>query len=224
MSAFRSGEPRGSLRRLVVALVLVALATWHIEASAQSVAGISIGSPMSAVRQLRSTPADSLINPPLAIRDFILPSGSQLEVTVDTERDVILWLQIGWAGNPEDAATDFGGFVFGKTTLAAIRKVCGSNGFCYFSGQAPAFEHKGKFMLFNCYDVAGPEQLVVGFATEVAPEDVEAAQNGTLGSTDMGDKARLSWIILASRTYMDAIWGEKRMSDDPCPPVVWARW
>ncbi len=224
MSVFPHADHHSSRRALVVALAFVAFVAWHMEANGQSVAGITIGSPMSAVRQLRSTPADSLIKPPLAIRDFMLPTGSQLEVTVDTERDVILWLQIGWAGHPEDAATDFGGFVFGKTTLAAIRKYCGSNGFCYFNGLAPAFEHMGKFMLFNCYDVVGPEPLVVGFATEVAPEDVAAAQNGTLGSTDMGDKARLSWIILASRTYLDAIWGEKRMSDDPCPPVVWARW
>lgn len=224
MSVSPTADPRGSIRRLVVALACVTLAVWHIEANAQSVAGISIGSPMSAVRQLRSAPADSLVRPPLAIRDFILPSGSQLEVTVDTERDVILWLQLAWAGRPEDAATDFGGFVFGKTTLAAIRKVCGSNGFGYWSGQAPAFEHRGKFMMFNCYDVDGPEHLVVGFVTEVAPEDVEATQSGTLGSTDLGDRARLSWIILASRTYMEAIWGEKRMSDDPCPPVVWAHW
>ena len=213
-----------SLRLLALTVVALTLVSSHCDAQAQSVAGIAIGSPMSAVRQLNGTPADSLVNPPIAIRDFMLASGSQLEVTIDTDLDAVLWLHLGWAGNPEDAATDFGGFVFGKTTLAAIRKVCGSNGFCHLNGLAPAFENRGKFMMLNCYDVVGPEPLVVGFVTEVAREDVEAVQNGTQGDTDLGDKARLSWIILASRTYMDAIWGEKRVSDDPCPPVVWARW
>lgn len=224
MFGFDSVGSRRSMRMIATVLLALIAVSSLPNAQAQSVAGIAIGSPMSAVRQLRGATADSLVNPPLAIRDFMLASGSQLEVTVDTDRDAVLWLHLLWAGNPEDAATDFGGFVFGKTTLAAIRKACGSNGFCYINGLPPAFEDKGKFMMLNCYDVVGPEPLVVGFATEVAREDVEAAQDGTQGDTDLGDKARLCWIILAKRTYIDAIWGLERMSDDPCPPVVWARW
>lgn len=224
MTAFAFARQCISVWRMARALVFIVCLTFCQEAHAQSVAGIAIGSPMKAVWQLGGALSDSLISPPLAIRGFFLASGSQLEVTVDTERDAVLWLHLGWAGNPEDASTDFGGFVFGRTTLTAIRRTCGSNGFCYVEGLSPAFMNEDKLMFLNCYDVIAQEPLVVGFVTELSPEFIEAWRAGLSDLADLADHALLSWIILARRSYLEVIWGQDRMSDDPCPPIVWAQW
>ena len=203
-----------------LAVSLAAATAFAGAAGAPALLGLAIGAPESAERALHLAVADSAVAPSLAIRRYELPDGGNLEVTVDRTTNQIVLLQHLRLGQTGVVASDLAGFDYGRTTLAGIRKVCGSNGFIYPKG--PTGDQVGdRFVLVNAYDVAG-QPLVVVFLTSVPMDDVRKLAAGDRKNPDaLGDLAVLSGMILARRDFVEKVWGAGRMADDPCPPVPW---
>lgn len=214
------------VRRQIVraaALLLPALAALVLPAPAaraQTVLGLAIGAPESALGGLGVAAADSIVTPAMAIRGYNLPDGARFEVVVDRQKDAIVFLQHSRLGTTETTAGDLPGTTYGRTTLAELRARGGSNGFAFRGGPGPSVVGD-RFVLTNAYDVSG-QPLVVLFLSALPAADVEKLKAaGEQGAAALGDRAVMAGTILARRAYLETVWGSERIADDPCPPLVW---
>ena len=87
----------------------------------------------------------------------------------------------------------------------------GSNGFAY--DQNPTGRFPDGIVLSNNYEIA-ETGLVAIFITKCSFEDLNET------NPDIADRAKLVSLILADRTYLDSIWGE-RWSDTAYHPIFW---
>lgn len=206
--------------RFAVALVLALVLAQVTTAGAQSLLGLSIGDPPAAVDKLGVAAVDSLVAGSMFIRGYDLPDGGRFEVAADTQANEIVFLQHARLGATATTPGDLPGTTYGKTTLAELRARCGSNGFAYPGGPGPSVVGD-RYVLTNAYDIDG-QPLVLMFLTALPAAEVEKLKAaGAQGAAALGDRAVLAGMILARRAYLETVWGVERISDDPCPPLVW---
>lgn len=224
MNAIHPAAPRARpMPAPELALVLVAalLAAPAAPARAQSVLGLSIGAPESALGGLGLAAADSIVTPKMSIRGYDLPDGGRFEVVVDRATNETVFLQHSRLGATETAVGDLPGTTYGRTTLAQLRARCGSNGFVYRGSPRPDAVGD-RFVLTNGYDIEG-QPLVAVFLTSL-PVDLarKFASGSEADAKAMGDIAVLSGTILARRDYIETVWGAERMTDKDYRPIAWA--
>lgn len=207
---------------LLPALVITALAA--IPAAAQSILGLKLGAPESALGSLGLAAADSIVTPKMSIRGYDLPDGGRFEVVVDRAENAIVFLQHSRLGAQESSAGDLPGTTYGRTTLAELRARFGSNGFVYHGSPRPDVVGD-RFVLTNAYDLegGGAQPLVAVFLTSLPVEQAKRFASGNEADAKaMGEIAVLSGVILARRSYVETVWGSERMADKACRPVAWA--
>jgi len=147
-------------QNFVLALALTLLAPISF---AQSIAGIHVGEPASALDKLSLKPT---VRDRIGSMDTVkykLVNGNELSVTYESPTNRIVYLECDWNRNPESVATDFPGFKFGSTTLEKIRIANGSNGFSYKSNAMNTAG--GQLFTFNAYSIKEKPGLVAVFVT-----------------------------------------------------------
>ena len=145
-----------------------------------------------------------------------LPDGNDVAVTSNAGDGRIVYLESDWAGPKAQAQSDYPGFIYSITTLAAIRKTFGNNGFAFK-------EHAGGMIpqglaLFTCYRLAAASGVAACFVTLVPKPEVADVQ---AHPEQIGTRARLVSIILGDMHYLDGLWGEEKMSDPANAPIAW---
>jgi hypothetical protein len=114
--------------------------------------------------------------------------------------------------------SDFPGFVYGQTTLADIRAHAQNNGFA-FKEHLIGVRLDG-LALFNAYEIEGTPGVVVTFVTKLSKTDDERLRTGK-ANVDINRAARLDAIILADAGYLNAIWGDAKLTHKAYKPIRW---
>lgn len=167
---------------------------------AQQLSGISIGDNIKATDSLGFAPSQVNRNGPFVISKWSMPDGNDLSVTA-TADGTIVFMENDWNGGVSGRFTDFPGLVFGKTTLNDIRKLTGSNGYCYV-GTGCVQSGNNSLVSFNSFAFSHDKNIVITFITVLAANS----------KPDPG-KGQLRAIILAYDPYLRGIWGEKTIAD-----------
>lgn len=135
----------------------------------------------------------------------------------------IVYMEVSWLGTGRLAMSDFGGFVFGRTTISHIRERFGCNGFMFVEGPGMFMDDEGKLVSVNSYAVAG-NGVVASFGTAYPAEFVQKVrETGAIDLLGEFDPV-LRLMSLAQRDYLEVIWGEDTMSDEGRLPITWASW
>ena len=179
--------------------------------------GIAVGDKISATSKLGVLPSATERMGPFTAQKWQLPNGNELSATALSETGEIVYLESNWGGVESGARSDFPGFEYGRTDLAAIREALGSNGFAIAGRMAEPLSD-GAMALFNAYELAGDEGPVVVFVTKVAASDVPAAR---AAPQRLSEFARLDTIILSNPGYLEATWGPERTYDPAYRPIEW---
>lgn len=204
-------------KSLVLAFALTLPATGSF---AQSIAGIQIGEPVSALDKLNLQPTARATIGSMDTVKYKLVNGNELSVTYESPTGRIVYLECDWNRNPASAATDFPGFQFGVTTLEKIRIANGSNGFSYKSNAMN--RAAGELFTFNAYSIKDKPSLVGVFVTALNIAELRRRRdNKEPGADDVAKNLTLDAIILAEESYLDGIWGKEKIYDPDVKPIRW---
>jgi hypothetical protein len=204
-------------RRLFVALALHLLASISF---AQSIAGIHVGGPASALDILNLKPIARDRVGSMDTVKYKLTNGNELSATFESPMGRIVYLECDWNRNPESAAIDFTGFKFGSTTLQQIRVANGSNGFGYKSKAMNTAA--GELFTFNGYRIKDKPGLIAVFVTALNIAELrKRRENKEPGADDVAKSLTLDAVILADETYLDGIWGKEKIYDKEAKPIIW---
>lgn len=108
------------------------------------------------------------------------------------------------------------GLVFGTSTLAAIRKKFGSNGFSF---KAHAMKLLGPDIVsVNGYELARQPKTVLMLVTSQPVKDIPEVDGKPAIDTGRGT---LQAVILADIDYLSHLWGQERVADPKSRPVEW---
>jgi len=111
-----------------LALLVAALT---ITAQAQSLSGIKLGDAPNVLEKLNLESVAHEEQGAIKTVKFLLTNGNELSVTYNSRENRVIYIEQDWTFKPQGAATDIPAFKFGTTTLEDIRRVKGSNGFCW---------------------------------------------------------------------------------------------
>ena len=186
------------MKKITIGLLLAFVASG---ANAQSLSGISVGNPASATSRLGSNPIARQSSGPFDLIKWRLLDGNELSVTFERRTQKIVYIESDWGGRAAGAYSDYPGFSFGRTTLAAIRKKMGSNGMGFTERPAVA-EVEGGMAAFNTYEING---VLVTFITKVKNTDMPLIAKKL---AELGDLAKLEAIILCAPEYAATTWGK----------------
>ena len=173
----------------------------------QQLSGLSIGESFTQTKLLGFPPSQLNRSGPFLIAKWDMPDGNFLSVTA-TADGVIVFLESNWGYGVSGRFTDFPGLVFGKTTLAEVRKLTGSNGFCFLSRGCVSDSGSG-IVNFNSYGVSGNNNVVITFIT---------VSDYAMASKDPSN-AVLDSIIVGYKPYLNGIWGKEKISDPKYRPI-----
>jgi len=206
---------------MMVAVTLALIQLSH--ARAQSLSGVNIGSDKSALNQLGVAPSSSQALGPHTAVKFALPGGNSLSATFLRSSGKIVYAETDWGGQGAGAYSDFEGFKFGETTLDDVRAKFGHNGLIFGERPAVTIMDDGTLALLNSYEIAGRNEIAT-FVTSIPPAEMAALQatNGSSKLADIvGQRAKLTSLILADREYADTIWGANKTFDAGYAPISW---
>lgn len=182
--------------------------------SAQNLSGISIGDDLAtAVRRIGFSPTKADRAGPFSYAMWKLGDGNQLSVTTRTGDDRIIYMESdwgGWNGGAASAASDFPGFVFGKTKRKDIVTKLGGRGVLY-QGRFLFDTKPDKSATFDTiYDIEGTN-LIVDFITRSSAAEMRSFVAGgkTKFESRIWGDPELVAIIIATREYADGLWGER---------------
>ena len=219
----RKPENPGWQSLLVLKSVLAAIALLLVcETSfAQNMSGIAIGNSADKLRELGAElVAKQDMGPHTAIR-LKLPDGNELSATFSRATGKIVYLESEWSGERSGSFSDFPGMLFGKTTLDQIRERLGNNGMRYLEGPGEVSDDDG-IATFNSYDLA-TSNTVVTFVSRISRARMESLikANGPNFEPNFGAEFKLAGLIWADKSYLEGIWGEERITDQPYTPIEW---
>jgi hypothetical protein len=126
-------------------------------------------------------------------------NGNDLSVTVD--EDKIVMMENDRVPGAEGDEPLFSNFKFGKTSLADIRKACGSNGYTY--DQRVNMTTDSELIEFNCFEFDSPNNEVLVTITK-------ASLDQDLSGDKIPQSLKLDGIIIADAQFMEAIWGKRK--------------
>ena len=200
----------------VIALIVLILP----KASGQSISGIHVGDSRTAVEGLKLKSTAKENQGSTEATKYKLANGNELSVTLDTQKNRVVYIEVDWNKNPEGAASDFPGLKFGLSTLEDIRKVDGSNGFSY---QTTAMgESNGNLITFNAYRIENKPGIAVVFVTVLNIAELrKKIGNRESTQADVPGNLKLDALILADESYLDEIWGKEKSYDPANKPIKW---
>lgn len=166
---------------------------------AQSIAGMRIGDSRAQFNRLRVTPSRVDHAGAYIITAWHLADGNQISATTSKDGRIV-YLESDWGGHESGAKSDFPSFVFGRTTLAQIRRKLGNNGI-EFEDRPPTTPTEGGVALLNSYQAG---QTIITFVTKVLPKDFDAVKRKP---SNLGQAATLDALILADPYYARVNWG-----------------
>jgi len=202
-------------RHLLLLALSLTLALAHT-AHAQSLDGFKLGDEITAALLIHEPPSATGKIGTFDGYRWNKPSGNTISVTADPDSDKIVFIETDWGGGAAPTKTDLPGLAYGKTTLAAIRKKFGSNGFSF---KAHAMKLIGDAVIsVNGYEIAGQEKTVLMLVTALPVKDVPEV-NGKPAIDPA--KGTLQAVILADIDYLGSIWGSERVADPQSHPVEW---
>ncbi len=169
----------------------------HIQA--QSLSGLRLGDDASRLATLGSPVATDKYKA-YVVRKWSLANGNELSVTTDNA-DGIVYMESDWGrGSSESTGCDVQDLKFGVTTLSAVRKRFGSNGFAFKKTGGVLTVPDGVVMI-NSFEFG---HSVVTFFTAVRDKDGLAE-----GNLLVADRAKLDAISIATEEYAKSEWGER---------------
>ncbi len=124
------------------------------------------------------------------------------EFNIVTKEGQIVYLEQRWSRKKSGKEAPLGGFTFGKTTVADVRKAMKNDGFLFVRHK---LEHTETYLRsFLCYELDSPNQevlVVVGRipVTEGAKQDLDESH------------FMLDALILADIEYLEYIWEEEKV-------------
>jgi hypothetical protein len=205
-------------RTPVLALALTLLPTGLL---AQSIAGIHVGDPASALDKLNLRQTARATTGSMDTVKYTLANGNELSVTYQSPAGRVVYIECDWNRDPASAASDFPGFQFGVTTLERIRIANGSNGFSYKSNAMNVGAN--ELFAFNAYSIEDKPGLVGVFVTAVKISELRRRRdNKEPSAEDVAKNLTLDALIIAEESYLDEIWGKEKIYDPNVKPMKWS--
>lgn len=181
--------------------------------SAQSLDGLKVGEPPTSLGRL-SAPSESDIYKGMAVRQWTLPNGNSLSVTIGKDGKVA-FIESDWNGKSDDPGSDLAGLRFGQTTLTELRKRFGSNGFG-FKARGSLAQTLDGIVMMNSYEAGA---VIVTFYTKVNRDEF-ARLKASGANPSPADCAKLDAISIAADGYATSEWGE-RVYDPAYKKIEW---
>lgn len=161
-------------------------------------AGIKINAPRKSLQNL---------NLEIVARDqstvkYRTENGNDFSVTV--EKGKVVYMENDWLQDEKGRQPLFSDFSFGETSLKEIRAKFSTNGFVY--KDRSAIKTDTHLVMFNCFefDSKGGEVLVT--ISKISLDEAVSIE-------DVADKLKLDALIIASKSYLDVIWGKEKSFD-----------
>jgi hypothetical protein len=133
--------------------------------SAQSLAGVRLGASPVTIESLPYTPVAREGRGAIKVSKFKLEDGNDLSVTFNSKVNRIVFVELDWNTSSQASQTGVPGLVFGRTTLAEIRRRHGSNGFTW---KSVGMQRDGdRVLAFNAYEIRDKPGGVVVYVTAV---------------------------------------------------------
>jgi|GEM_PF-1818224 len=201
-----------SLKAYPRALLSMAFfACFVIDASAQSLGGVSLSKPASSLDALPA-PMAREGNGAIKTNKYQFANGDTLSVTYSSRANQILFIEQDWSGNGR-IISNVGPFKYGMTTLQDIRQLNGSNGLGW---KSTVMSRRGDDLVcMNAYEVKGRPGSIVVFVTQL-----DNAKS-FMGQKDFTGKATLRAIIVANEDYLDSLWGTEKIYDSSATAINW---
>lgn len=224
MSAFARSIARAAVRgTLSIAIAAAILAFVAISGSAflpilvaeahgQTLSGLGIGDREEKTEEIAGTSMRERSGP-FTMHRWDYADGNSLRLT--TTGGAIIYMESNWGGEARGRTSDFPGLTYGRTTLAEIRAMAGSNGFA-FSEAGPAQPMDDGIAMFNSYEIEGSPGVAVTFVTKVP-------HGANVTGATMATAAVLESIILADIDYQEMIWGDRIPPDRGYVPIQWGQ-
>ncbi len=205
-----------TLVRALLAVLGLAVALDAGAAHAQSLDGFKVGEAIKAALLTHEAPSATGKIGTFDGYRWNRASGNDTSVTADPDSDRIVFIETDWGGGTAPTKTDVPGLAFGKSTLAAIRKKFGSNGFSFKAHAMKLMET--DIVSVNGYELARQPKTVLMVVTSLPVKDVPEVDGKP--AIDTG-KGTLQAVILADIDYLSSIWGQERLADPKSHPVEW---
>lgn len=188
------------------------------EISEYSMSGISIGNNISSLSVIGKPPTMKENVGKYTLEKYPLIDGNKLHVTYSREDRKILYLETYWGDLKTGAPNDFKGFIYGKTTLKDINNRVGNNGYTYSAKPPVSYSDDGELITLSSYELENAIGQVVTFITRVTPERVKYLNENNI-QDGIDEEFRLVSVILADSSYLDEIWGAKKVYDKNYKPI-----
>jgi hypothetical protein len=191
-------------------------------ASAQSLAGISVGSDKAVLTAL-GTPTNTGPLGEYTAEKYRLRAMLDLSATYLRTSGRLVFLETDWNGGPPGANAYYGDFKFGVTSLEDIRRRFGSNGLLFQNTLSAIPASDGGVSIFSYYEIADTN-LIVSFITEVSTEEIAnlKRQYPTDIYSRAAGKAILRSVILSDSDYLKSIRSAKIVYDTGYKEIPWA--
>jgi hypothetical protein len=199
-------------------LALVVAGLMAGPAAAQSLSGVTVGAPISAVQGLAKPDATQRMGA-YQVQKWTNSHGDGLSVTADTRTGKVVYVEYDWGGRPDGAPVDETGLNFGKTSLDDLRALFGSNGF-NFQGAPGTLKVDDGLVMMNSYDVGKDGGVVTTWVTKISLIKI-ATHKGPFDPSEIGKLAVLDAVMIGDPAYLTELW-TKRMGVDPAnKPIAW---
>jgi len=150
----------------------------------------------------------------MSLQRWNLQNGNELSVAVG-KGGRIVYLESDWDGKSDDTKCDLPELHFGVTTLAALRKRFGSNGFG-FKSRGQGVKTPDGLVLMNSFEVG---TSVITFYTKINGDEFERLK-ASGANPSPADYAKLDAISIADDAYANSEWGE-RFYDPGYKKIEW---
>ena len=201
--------------RYLCCFLMLSFQSLCLPARAQTLHGLTIGeSLIPALKRMPRTQNFSQVGDHVAIK-WSLSDNVSLSATASPDTGKIVFLEEDW--NATSAANDLPlpGLAFGTVTLGDIRHRFGSNGIGFASNAETLRE--GSLTGINCYELQHVPGVLVAFVTRLLPP--EPRKMRAPNAIDTGNGVLVSFMI-AQKTYLQEIWGNKLLFDPHYRPIV----
>ena len=205
----------GDSVRYLPCLLMLSLHALCLPARAQTLHGLTIGELLiPALKRMPKTKDLSQVGNDVAIK-WRLSESVSLSATASPDTGKIVFLEEDWSA--ASAATDspLPGLVFGAATLGDIRRRFGSNGIG-FASNAETLQD-GALVGIKCYELRRAPGIFVAFVTRSTPP---GSAGGRASNTIDTGKGVLVSFIVAEKTYLQKIWGDRLLFDPHYKPII----
>ena len=201
--------------RYIACLLILSLHALSLPARAQTLHGLTIGELLvPALKRMPKTQNFSQVRDYVAIK-WPLSEGVSLSATASPDTGKIVFLEEDWNAASAVDNSSVPGLVFGATTLSDIRRRFGSNGMGFASNAESLRD--GSLIGINCYELHHAPGVFVAFVTRLTPSGASGGR--APNAVDTGSGVLVS-LIVAEKTYLQTIWGDKLLFDPLYKPIA----